>query len=675
MNEKDEIVINSDESTYQNSIDEINRLINIFVNSNEDINVKDYILNTFRYKLEIDINEENKYNEYLIKYLTINKIKTKLDIFKNKVIDYVVKNEIWHDKIHKLYVNNGTLYFKFNDECFEEMYFKKYHLYDKDKVFTEMTNASYEPGSNPPNKFIDFVKNLFNDNIEVIDFFWRFLVTCLIGENTYHKFITLFGSGANGKTTLIKVLEEVFGTYVGKLDPILLKNGSLSNEKAINVLFALRNKRIIVVDEPNSKQKIDLSLFKRITGDDSFSVISSRLRKENNNSLNFRIEGKIIVDTNHLFKIDDIGDEGFWRRIEVLPLRKSVISNNQNKNLFYELFKEKNEILTYLVGKYISDFNEKKLENKDKSLNIVKDLYSILNNSIEYFINSKIEINDKIENQKIQSAVLYSEYVKFVYGKFAEFENYFNLNKNYFKNNGYLEISSMKKLNVEIVNSDGINYLSNGKYFWKNVKIKNFEIINNNTNQDKESIFYDLVDSINNVNIEFRNQTSKDIQFITDFEILYRATFYLINTELDTITISDSDLSIKKQMIIYNKYINKMFAYDRDYTLSLMLIYIVVFESKLNARLKRIIVYYIFNACKNDNNIYMSFFDKYFQITFEQDIYKLISNSNIVSNFDKIEPSEKYGNVDSILNIAKNISFFYYNSKIENFHNSFIAEH
>lgn len=229
--------------------------------------------------------------------------------------------EVTQDKDSKeiLSVGNGVLKFfrvKVKGDWYEFIPSKK--LEEANLYYSERTSASYIEGTNIedennlPKGFIQFVDELFSLDKNVINFFWKYLASLLIGENIFQKFVILFGSGANGKTTLIETLGEVFGSYISKIDANLIREGSGANQVLLKELYKMRNKRIIIVDEPGVKIKIDIPMVKKISGGDSFAIPSVRTDTPTTNSV-FSIEAKLIIDTNHLFKLGDIKDEGLWR--------------------------------------------------------------------------------------------------------------------------------------------------------------------------------------------------------------------------------------------------------------------------------------------------------------------------------------------------------------------------
>jgi putative DNA primase/helicase len=134
---------------------------------------------------------------------------------------------------------------------------------------------------------------LADSNPEVIEWLWHYFGYALIGSPKAQCFLVLWGAGGNGKGTLVRVLEHIFGDYSTPLDnKVLLQSGRNDHPTELNVI---RNKRLATVAEMPKNEKWNESILKKLTGDD---LISARNMRENTSS--FRSEAALIIHCNEL---------------------------------------------------------------------------------------------------------------------------------------------------------------------------------------------------------------------------------------------------------------------------------------------------------------------------------------------------------------------------------------
>ena len=140
----------------------------------------------------------------------------------------------------------------------------------------------------------------------------RFLSSCLSGEVCEEKFYFWTGSGGNGKSKIIELLDHSMGDYSKTLDVAFLttKRGSASN--ASPEVETIKHARFISCSEPEEDDKIYVGKLKQITGGDKLTTRG--LYKE---TTEFKPQFKIILMCNELPKLAG-QDGGTWRRIEVV---------------------------------------------------------------------------------------------------------------------------------------------------------------------------------------------------------------------------------------------------------------------------------------------------------------------------------------------------------------------
>jgi putative DNA primase/helicase len=163
---------------------------------------------------------------------------------------------------------------------------------------------------------------------------------CLITSIAHHKAFFLLGPGANGKSVVLEVLENLVG----------IENCSalmLSDLRERFRLAELDGKLINIVSEVEAKSLVDDAKFKSIVAGDP--QVGER---KNEHPFKFRPFAKWIVGCNSLPATRD-RSYGYERRIVILPFEKIVPLEKRNPNLAKELISsELSGILNWAIGGY-----------------------------------------------------------------------------------------------------------------------------------------------------------------------------------------------------------------------------------------------------------------------------------------------------------------------------------
>jgi len=151
---------------------------------------------------------------------------------------------------------------------------------------------------------------------------------CLLKKYPYAKAFMLLGSGANGKSTLLTLLEEFLGSD-NVANPALQE--LLENRFAKIDLFG---KLANVHADLSSKKLNGTGTFKMLTGGDTV-----RGEKKYQDAIKFRNHAKLIYSANELPKTDD-RTEAFFRRWIVIDFPHQFTGEDADENLPEKLITE-----------------------------------------------------------------------------------------------------------------------------------------------------------------------------------------------------------------------------------------------------------------------------------------------------------------------------------------------
>lgn len=215
-------------------------------------------------------------------------------------------------------------------------------LHDPEKNMTKMINAKYDPLATCP-VFEKFISSIFDGNQKLIDFMQRFLGYCLTGETREQQFVIAFGSGRNGKGTLLNLISEILADYAKTTPTDVLYSKKF--DKGSNDIARLAGARYVVASEGEKGKRFDEPLIKKMTGQD---MLAARfLYKE---TFEFMPQFKLILMTNDK-PVASEDDAALWARIQLVPFTQKFEGAKQDKTLIEKLRSEQEKagIMRWLV--------------------------------------------------------------------------------------------------------------------------------------------------------------------------------------------------------------------------------------------------------------------------------------------------------------------------------------
>lgn len=202
-----------------------------------------------------------------------------------------------------------------------------------------MSPVQFDANAKCP-RWTQFVNEVFEPHPDLLPFIQRAIGYSLTGDIREHSMFILYGGGANGKSTMLAVLQTLLGEYSGTLahSSLMAKdNNSMTNDWA-----KLRGKRFAVAQETREGAALDEAVVKSMTSGDRVSV---RALYQDFFEMDPRF--KIWLASNHLPKITG-SDDAIWRRIKLIPFDVSFLGR-EDKTLVPTLMTELPGILNWAV--------------------------------------------------------------------------------------------------------------------------------------------------------------------------------------------------------------------------------------------------------------------------------------------------------------------------------------
>ena len=192
-----------------------------------------------------------------------------------------------------------------------------------DRWFVNKLPVRYDPNADCPRIRQFFAEVLRPDDIPLIEeiigwTLWKY-------DYRPHKAIMLYGSGRNGKSSVLRLIEALHGP-----DNV----AHVSIDQLCNSRFAavqLVDKSVNLFGDTHSKDLSDTAVFKCATGEDTF-LVEEKFKQP----FNYRNYAKMVFAANRLPKTPDDSD-GFYSRWIIIPFPNQVPQDKMDHLLIERL--------------------------------------------------------------------------------------------------------------------------------------------------------------------------------------------------------------------------------------------------------------------------------------------------------------------------------------------------
>jgi putative DNA primase/helicase len=251
--------------------------------------------------------------------------------------------------------------------------------HDPAHCFTKLANVAYDPDATCPtfDRFMDDIMPT-----EMQNFLMRVFGYALLGNPTQQVFTIFHGGGSNGKSTLIDIVEYIFGDYARSAEPNTFIRQR--NERVRDDLARLKGARMVATSELATGEILDAALVKRLTGGDT--ITARALYKE---AFEFKPQFTLFMVTNALPVIDG-GDAALARRLILVPFNATI--QNRDASLPERLRAEASGILNRILAG-LANYQENGLKVPD-SVRHAADSYAAESDLIAAFLEDRCEFCD-----------------------------------------------------------------------------------------------------------------------------------------------------------------------------------------------------------------------------------------------------------------------------------------
>lgn len=195
---------------------------------------------------------------------------------------------------------------------------------DRADLITKVAPVAYDSGATCPT-FDAFLSSILNGSAPLIRFVQRAIGYALTGSTREQAMAICYGSGSNGKTTLLDLVLDLMGEYGMQTssETMMAKHG----DAIPNDIARLRGARFVTAVETEQGRRLNESLVKQLTGGDR---VSARFMRSE--WFDFKPTFKLWMGTNHKPVIKGT-ERAIWRRIRLIPFAVTIPDDEQDKDL------------------------------------------------------------------------------------------------------------------------------------------------------------------------------------------------------------------------------------------------------------------------------------------------------------------------------------------------------
>ncbi len=212
--------------------------------------------------------------------------------------------------------------------------------YGRSDYITHLLGCDVDHEATCP-RWNQFMEEIFEE-AEVRHYVHKAVGYTLTGNMNEQVFFFLYGTGRNGKSKFIELLEYIFGTYAARAGKGIVAASS-RGDYPLREMADIVGARLLVASETEENERLNESVIKDLTGGDS-----ARAEHKYQRAFIFHPACKLWIAGNHKPSIRGT-DCGIWRRVRLIPFTRTFEGANEDRMLGDKLKAEAKGILNWAV--------------------------------------------------------------------------------------------------------------------------------------------------------------------------------------------------------------------------------------------------------------------------------------------------------------------------------------
>ena len=255
---------------------------------------------------------------------------------------------------------------------------------------------------------------MMNDPVR-IEYFEKVLAYMMSPYNYNQSLIYFIGGGRNGKSTVVKVLQDILGPYAIRMNADLLNSNPSPSFKKDDALAATEGRSLLIFNEIDERMVASTQNIKDLTegGRDEFgNKVMTVVRPAYSRNYDINISGTPLIIANSLLNMGEWSNLGpIFKRMILVPFDFQI--TKEDPTILNRLAQEYPKIQTWL---YLNYFKHKGVLIKDEPKpQAFEDLfiqYYEDSDIIKMFWNECIDVTND-QNDSIMRGVIYRMYEEY----------------------------------------------------------------------------------------------------------------------------------------------------------------------------------------------------------------------------------------------------------------------
>lgn len=206
--------------------------------------------------------------------------------------------------------------------------------FNPDDLISRQAKVNWNGNAAPGTKMDDFLTRVL-PNAGTRGYLQEALGYTISGDISLQSMFTHLGSGANGKSVMMKLLSKLLGNYA-QMVPTQAVNARVTSAASPDIA-RMQGLRFLLVQETQQGLKLDEEKVKSLSSETQVA------RALYGDFQEFEPVGKLHLVTNHMPWVSD--SPATWRRMNIIPWNVIIPEEEQNPNLVEEIFAEEGEYL------------------------------------------------------------------------------------------------------------------------------------------------------------------------------------------------------------------------------------------------------------------------------------------------------------------------------------------
>lgn len=277
--------------------------------------------------------------------------------------------------------------------------------FDRNLKLSKNTNCKVD--FTEPKTWLKFLHDIFKrpngqETEELIETIQMALGESLTGRTNKEHLYILYGSGSNGKSTFVKVVNDVFGDYGTSINSDLLVQSNSSSQSNEFSLSALLGARMISTSETAEGKRLDEVIIKKMLGGEKINA-----QFKYGQPFSFMPTFSPWMSTNNK-PIIRATDFGTWRRIFFVPFLNTFTEQTKDVEMPKKLAAENAQILGWMIQGAVRLYTE--FQDKLPKPKCLEEALSDYKKELDVIV---AFLNDRcipFPDMQVDAATLYQEY-------------------------------------------------------------------------------------------------------------------------------------------------------------------------------------------------------------------------------------------------------------------------